>query len=231
MTLQSGPLFYMPAATALDAVGVTIPGAQLFFYLTDSDTAAPVYSDGPLTVPITQPVVALDDGIFPKIYCDPDITYRVVWTGPDDGINPPEEFYTWDPVKFPWPANELVYVDIPFEFLTGAPPVASQVMGLYFANRAQRFPGNFDGTADPNGAVAHGGCLTNPTAEFIVRAYLNGVTSVGYMRIATDGTTDFFTASGTSFDLDVGEFLEWRAPADVDATVANIAWTIPGWNL
>lgn len=229
MATQNGPLFYLPAAYALDEIGVAQPGALLSFFLTDSSTPAPVYANGALTVPLSQPIEALDDGTWPPIYLNPLTTYRVVWTGPDDGINDPEERETFDPVKGAWPAAEDVFVDIAFEYLPEG-VTTDQVIGMYVAVRPQRFPGNFDGTGGDAGALASGVVLTPPAVEVDVFCYRNNVTSVGYMRILTSGAIDFFTGGGASFDLDAGEFITWRPNVD-DATIANLSWTITGTNI
>lgn len=229
MATQNGPIFCLPSAYALDQVGVAEPGDRLEFYLTGSDTPSPVYLIGDLSSP-TNNVEALDDGTWPELFMDPSVTYRVVWTGPDDGINPPEERKTWDPVKFGWPVEDVVVADIAFERLeTGV--TADQIVGMYTAIRPQRIPGNFDGTSDADiGVQAWGNLITPPAADLAFFCYLNNVTSVGFMSIATDGTITFFTSGGNPFEMDAGEFITWRADI-TDAAVAFVSWTIPAENI
>lgn len=231
--MASGPRFYAPFYTQFDAAGVTVPRALLNFYLTESDTRTPTYADQALTVENTNPVEALDNGVFPSIFIDPTITYKVVATYPDDGITEPVEFWTADPYKLPWPAGVFDYFDQPFQFLGGAPPLTHEIMGIYTAIRPQRIFGNFDGTG-LGYKKAWGNWLTAPAAEVIVDAYLNntGGVRVGYMRIAAaTGATDFFTGGGLPIDLDSGECLIWRGPLVAPTLLADGSWTIPGYNL
>jgi hypothetical protein len=54
-----------------------ISGAKIQAYLTSSTTPTPVYADGGLTTPLSNPVVANGSGQFPAIYLDPTVTYRL----------------------------------------------------------------------------------------------------------------------------------------------------------
>lgn len=231
MSTQSGPLFAWPVGEALDAVGVTIPGAELSFFLTDSDTPAVVYSDGDLGTPLTQPVVADSAGRFVPIYLDSAITYKVVHTGPDNGIDDPLEIWTVDPYKGGWPSMLDVFWDAPLEFLGGSPPAASEIMGMYVAARPQRIFGNFDGTGSGY-AKAVGFCFTPPAADFVCSIFLNGtVTLVGFMNIDTGGAFQFLTDAGAPLDLDTGDCLVFRAQVTPDTDLADLSWTITGINL
>jgi hypothetical protein len=71
-------LFYLPFRPALSASGLVVPGAQLFFYSTGTTTKLPVYSDAALTVELTNPVQANAAGVWPSIYLDDSLIYRVV---------------------------------------------------------------------------------------------------------------------------------------------------------
>lgn len=68
----TSPYFYWP-----NAAGVPIPGAQLFFFVTETDAPAPTYSDPALTVPNQNPVIANGAGFFAAIFLDPSVTYKV----------------------------------------------------------------------------------------------------------------------------------------------------------
>lgn len=96
---MSGPRYVTPYAYAPGSTGAPIPGALLGFFLTGSSTKAATYSDVNLTIANTNPVVANAAGIFPSIFLDPTITYRVVESIPSDGVNPPVEVWTADPVS------------------------------------------------------------------------------------------------------------------------------------
>jgi len=71
-------LFTPPFQTTLDANANAISGAQLLFYVSGTNTPAPVYADGALTTPLATPVVADSAGRFVPIYLNPQIKYRVV---------------------------------------------------------------------------------------------------------------------------------------------------------
>ena len=226
--MATGPLFVPPLFQPQNDEGLSIPGGLLSFFLGDSSTPSPVYSNQALTIALTQPVEADDTGTFPKIFIDPTVTYKVVLTGPDDGIVAPTEYFSVYPYKLAWPETQTTYFDLPFSWPNAAPE-ASEILAIYTAVRPQRFPSNFDGTADGY-KKAWGNVITAPSVEQIVRCYHLNVTLKGYMRIAaTTGAIDFFTDAGAPFDLDTGEFITWRA---VDAsTLATLSWTITGINL
>jgi hypothetical protein len=76
MTAPAGVLFYDGRAKPLSPTGVFQPGATLLFFDTGTLTPAPVYADGALTTPLSQPVTAAGDGRFIPIYLDPSIIYR-----------------------------------------------------------------------------------------------------------------------------------------------------------
>lgn len=228
--MATGPRFYMPLAQAIAAPGVVVPGAELNFYLTTSNTRATTYANEGLTVQNANPVVADAAGLFPDIFLDPTVIYKVVFTDPHNGVTPPHEYWTADPVAEAWPAAVVDYFDIPFEFLGGRPPEANEVMGMYIASRPQTFDGNFDGTGSGR-RKAQGHWLTPPVAEVDVFIFKNNVTQVATMRIAAGtGAVDFFTTGGAAVALDIGEFLTFIAPVVPDVALANGTWTIPGYN-
>lgn len=70
--------FFLPFRPAIDANGLTISGAELYFYATGTTTPQAVYSDEGLTTPLTNPVVANAAGRWPVIYLDESLAYRVV---------------------------------------------------------------------------------------------------------------------------------------------------------
>src|SRR5580704_15579779 len=79
MATPSGVLFYQPDAQPLSGSGSVQPSMTASFYITGTLTAANVYQDGALSTPFTQPVTAnATTGIFPAIYLDPSIIYRVI---------------------------------------------------------------------------------------------------------------------------------------------------------
>jgi hypothetical protein len=86
--------FAPPFETALDAAGVTLPGAKLYFYTTGTTTPAATYSNTGLSVANANPVVADSGGRFSDIFLNPATIYKsvlktsadvIVWTA--DPIN------------------------------------------------------------------------------------------------------------------------------------------------
>lgn len=96
---MSGSRFVSPYFTWDYPSGEPIPGSLLGFFISGSTTPAPTYSDVNLTVPNTNPVVADGNGVFPSIFLSPAATYKVVLSYPSDGINPPVQIWTADPVN------------------------------------------------------------------------------------------------------------------------------------
>lgn len=224
--MATGPRFYMPFATIVDAAGVPIPLAELNFYLTASNTRAPTYTDYALTIPSTNPVVADSAGRFPSIFLDPSLVYKVVLTTSSDP-GPVDPIGTYDPVVEAWFTANAVYFDLPFEFLGGTPPLASEVMGLFVATRALQIYGNFDGTAHGL-AKARGVALVHPAADFTITVNKN-TAPVGTIVINhTTGAFTFATTAGANIVLAAGDYLEFIAQAGLDGTLANLSWTITG---
>lgn len=70
--------FFLPFRPAIDANGLTVPGAQLHFYATGTTTPQAIYSDSAMTTPLTNPVEANAAGRWPVIYMNDALTYAVV---------------------------------------------------------------------------------------------------------------------------------------------------------
>lgn len=228
--MATGPRFYLPFAAVFNAAGVPIPGALLNFYITQTDTRADTYSNYPLTTPNANPVEALDNGLFPAIFLDPDVVYKVVLTGPDDGINDPLEIWTADPVVEAWPEPEVTYFDQPFEFLGGTAPVTNEIMGLFVAVRPMQIFADFDGTG-LGYKQARGVTLGAPAdGPFVITVFQNGVSAVvGTITVAqTTGAFTFATTASAVINLAAGDFLVFQAQTAVDAAFINSTWTITG---
>lgn len=75
---MSGQLLYSPRMQFLDMLSKVLAGATAYFYLTDTTTPATVYQDVDLSDPFgaSVPADALT-GMFPTIFLDPTITYRM----------------------------------------------------------------------------------------------------------------------------------------------------------
>ncbi len=232
--MASGPRFYMPKAYAFDEVGVTVPGALLNFYLTGSDTPTPTFANATLTVANTNPVEADAAGLFPDIFLNPLVIYKVVLTGPDDGITPPHEYWTADPVNQAWATDSDTYFDLPCEYLGGTPPAMGATIFMYVAVRPQRFFGDFDGRGDGY-EQAQGACLVAPTdALAVITIYRNNDTGTPLGTITVQvgtGAFTFTTTAGDNVDLDIGEFLTGVLTTATDSTLADLSFTLTGVNI
>lgn len=82
-------------ARATDDNGDPISGAKWYFYATGSLTPQSVYADAELTTPLSHPVVADADGLFPPIYLDAELIYRGIMTD-DIGV---DTLFDIDPIN------------------------------------------------------------------------------------------------------------------------------------
>lgn len=81
---MAGVLFYLPTARQLSIAGRILPGWKLQFFLSETDTPTPVYSDGDLSSSLGVEVTADGAGEMVPIYVDPTIVYRVKLLTADD---------------------------------------------------------------------------------------------------------------------------------------------------
>lgn len=70
-------LLFYPRMRPLDDNGEPMSGCYLQFYESGTTTPTPVYADGDLDTALTNPVVANAAGVFPAIYGDPSVVYRM----------------------------------------------------------------------------------------------------------------------------------------------------------
>ena len=66
-----------PLIRAVGSNGVPLPGAQIQFYASGTTTPVPVYAAASLTTTLANPVVADSGGLFPPVYLDAAVTYRL----------------------------------------------------------------------------------------------------------------------------------------------------------
>jgi hypothetical protein len=74
---MAGLLLAQPVLRAIDANGVPMAGALLQFYVTGTTTPTPAYASATLGTALSNPVVADSGGLFPPIWLDPTVTYRI----------------------------------------------------------------------------------------------------------------------------------------------------------
>ncbi len=207
--------FVLPYQSVFNAAGVPIVGALLNFYISQTDTRLNTFSNPGLTVPNANPVVALDNGLFPNIFLTPGVAYKVVLT---DALA--NEIWTADPVESPISAADTIY-PAAFEFLGGTPPRASETMGMHYLTSDVNFPANW--------GAASGFFRAPATATFTATIVNQLASSLGTMVVASGQRVPTFTTpGGATLSLTAGETIIFIGPASPDATLADGAWTLPG---
>lgn len=87
-------LFQLPKQTNISSNLTLLSGAKAQFYLTGTTTPTDTYQDSARTTPHTNPVEADAAGVFPPIYFDPTIAYKLVLK-----TSAEVTLYTADPVN------------------------------------------------------------------------------------------------------------------------------------
>lgn len=77
-------VLFAPFLRATDQSNAPIPGAFASFYATGTSTLQPVWSEFTLSIPLTNPVQADGNGVWPAIWLDDSLPpYKVVFQAPD----------------------------------------------------------------------------------------------------------------------------------------------------
>lgn len=79
-------LFFYPRMRPLDDNGDPMPGCYLKFFESETTTPTPVYADGDLETELGSTVTSNAAGIFPAIYGDPSVVYRMQLYDADDTL-------------------------------------------------------------------------------------------------------------------------------------------------
>lgn len=87
-------IFTNPHFQPLSLAGERMPGAYLQFFLSETDTPTPVYGAVPPSSSLGPEVDSDSDGVFPIIYMDPQVTYRVKLFNADDSLEWDVDPYT-----------------------------------------------------------------------------------------------------------------------------------------
>jgi hypothetical protein len=151
-------LFYLPFRPAIDANGIVVAGASLTFYLSGTSTLRPVYADAALTTPLANPLTANAAGVWPSIYIDNSITYRVVLKDADGA--PMNEVDPYVPgiageVGAPGPTGPANSTYFNLATLKAAAQSTGSYTLVTGQGRAEYFfkPGDFTGEADDIGTI------------------------------------------------------------------------------
>lgn len=150
--MSGGSRFVLPYQTVIDGAGVPLPGALLFFYVSQTSTPLNTYSDVALTIPNTNPVAANAAGVFPNIFM-PGVDYKVVLT--DSALN---QIWTADPVNTGFsPTENWVVAGGSSDAITAlfSPPITSLVDGQIVWFRASAANLTATPTFSPNGLTPH----------------------------------------------------------------------------
>jgi hypothetical protein len=70
-------IFFNPILQLIAGDGSVIPSGELYFYVSGSTTPTSVYHDYDRTTAWAQPVEADIDGVFPQVFLDPAVQYRL----------------------------------------------------------------------------------------------------------------------------------------------------------
>src|SRR3954470_17188760 len=87
-------LFKLPKNTNIDSSVRVTPGAKAYFYATTTTTPRDTYTTSALSVAHPNPVVADANGVFPAIYLDPSLIYKLTLNTSADAL-----IYTVDPTN------------------------------------------------------------------------------------------------------------------------------------
>lgn len=206
-------IFTLPKSVPLNA-GIIMPGAKASFFITETSTPSPVYTDPELQVAHTQPVVADAAGILPTIYLDPAITYKVTLTTAADVL-----YYTIDPandqVLSQATIGQLLYPQTAAEIAASVTPVDY----AYPAGDSRRQAITNDSSTDHTVAFQ---ALLNGAAN-ADQIHIYKTASSGYIRLTGRVTAP----AGTRIVLHDGVEIRWTATTATGSNFMGSA-TRPG---
>lgn len=216
--------------------GVPANGGKLFVYLAGTTTKTTTFTDASGGTAQTNAIIMNSRGepentfgASTGVWINPTLgAYKLVFAPSTDTDPPTNPIWTVDNINPV--AAATTFFDLSFEFMGGTPPLSNEVMGLYVADRSQRFYANFNG-GSVGGVAAFGMVRVNPTATFAMIVYRNASEVIGGISVSTGGVYSFTTVGGVSFDLTAGQYLKIVAPSSTDATFADASWTLPGYDL
>lgn len=208
-------IFLNPTLRAFSSNGAIVGGAKLYTRLSGTSTPTATYSDSALSTAHANPIVANSAGVFPAIYVDPDINYRLILTdGTDSGNDPDQET---DLLQGPID-NYRATQDLAYDYTIGASGSvgSSQSYPGPFAVRQHTFPDDFSGS--------RARLDTAPTAETVFAINVDG-SSVGTITFATSSQTGVFASTGGTVTVNDGQYVDVVAPATTNgATVLRVTF-------
>lgn len=197
-------VFFVPVLVALDANGDLVSGAKLYTRESGSTTPTASYSDAALTTQHANPIVANSAGIFPAIYLDPNVNYRLILTdGSDAGNDPDQEAELWQDAFDDYQTSS----DDSYDYTIGASGAvgSNQVYLGPMAVRDHYFPDDFAGS------LAR--LETAPSSQIVFDIQIND-SSVGSITFAASSQSGAFTSSGSgNVEVSTGDYMDIVAPA------------------
>lgn len=134
-------LFKLPKAVPVDSSGTPHGGAKASFFATGTVNVQNTYTTDARAVAHANPVVADSAGVFPPIYLDPALIYKLTLTESDNTL-----IYTVDPVDDSVPP---FYEQTAAENTAGVTPTAFK----YEPGDVRRYGAALDGTTDDTAAL------------------------------------------------------------------------------
>ncbi len=171
-------LLFYPRMRPLDDNGEPMPGCYLRLFESGTTTPTPVYADGALTTPLSNPVVANAAGVFPAIYGDPSVVYRMQLynaadelISDDDPIHPHVAFPAGTVVMFNGTAEarDAAYPSALWELCdgdNGTPDTRDRSpVGVSGTKAIGTTGGDAGGTTGEAGAHDHGGAVSETVLD------------------------------------------------------------------
>ena len=202
-------VFKLPRAVAVQSDGTPYGLAKLYFYVASSSTPASTYQDSALTTAHANPVVADANGVFPAIYLDQAVSYKVTLKTSADVL-----IYTVDPVDDHWTQEQIgavLYPRTAAEITAGVTPTDyaiphHEAVGVILL---ARYGLAEDSTGAQNRAAIEAG-------DAVADQLAGGVLRAGAGAFEIDATVTF---SGADIILEgIGKSTQWvfdPASADV----------------
>lgn len=223
-------LFVNPFTTIWNA-GALEAGALAHFYVSGTSTAANVYTDDSLGTAHEWPVEADANGIFPAIFLDPAVAYKVIFTPAGGDPGSPLDNGTFDPIPN-GTAPDLIFEEVS----TAAYTVVTGDKGKI---KTRTYAGAMTTTL-PAAASAGNGWWTilvndhatyDNTITVAGGGTINNTSSLtqppnGRVQLVSDGDEYFAFPSGPSFPLIIGLRFEYLSIAFLTPATTNGAGTL-----
>lgn len=197
----------------LDNNANALVGGKIYTYVAGTSTPLATYTDHTGATANTNPIM-LDASGRAHVWFTQGSSYKVIV----EDVNS-VTLYTEDGIAIASTASASTTKNYLVEcsYSGSAPPSSSQWLDGHSFALACTFPINFAG--------AQGHIITVPTASFNIDVKVNG-SSVGTVTYSTGGAFSAVTAGGATVAVAAGDRLDFYAPASVDASANELAFTL-----